>query len=66
MAYDAQHLPQDNETVYRLVLIDTVLHLPIAEAIVKKEDNETIYDFINKSTLAYNKKINNNRLKRRI
>lgn len=46
MAYDAQHLPQDNKTVYRLVLIDTVLHLPIAESIVKKEDNETIYDFI--------------------
>ena len=46
MAYDAQHLPQDNETVYRLVLIDTVSHLPIAESIVKKEDNETIYDFI--------------------
>ena len=27
---------------YRLVLIDTVTSLPIAEAIVEKEDKETI------------------------
>lgn len=36
MAYDAQHLPQNNKTVYRLVLIDTITYLPIAEAIVEK------------------------------
>ena len=42
MANDAQHLPQNNDVVYRLVLIDTVTSLPIAEAIVEKEDKETI------------------------
>ena len=56
MAYDAQHLPQNKKTVYRLVLIDTITSLPIAEAIVEKEDKKTIYDFINKSTPAYKRK----------
>ena len=56
MAYDAQHLPQNKETVYRLVLIDTITSLPIAEAIVEKEDNKTIYDFINKSTPSFKRK----------
>ena len=42
MAYDAQNLPQNNGVVYRLVLIDIITSLPIAEAIVEKEDKETI------------------------
>ncbi len=37
MAYGAQHLPQNKKTVYRLVLIDTITSLPIAEAIVEKK-----------------------------
>ena len=53
MAYDAQHLPQNNDVVYRLVLIDTITSLPIAEAIVEKEDKQTIYNFINKSTPSF-------------
>ena len=47
--YDAQWIPQGGEMVYRLVLIDIVNYLPIAEAVVEKEDNETIKDFIDKS-----------------
>ena len=41
---------------YRIVLIDTITELPIAETIVEKEDNKTIYDFINKSTPPFKRK----------
>ena len=54
--YDAQWLPQNGKFVYRLVLIDTIEYLPIAEAIVKKEDNETIKDFIDKSIPPHKRK----------
>ena len=52
-AYDAQWIPQGGKFVYRLVLIDINTYLPIAEAICKKEDKNTIKDFISKSIHAH-------------
>lgn len=47
--YDAQWIPDSGKFAYRLSLIDIVKYLPVAEAVVKNEDEDTIYDFINKS-----------------
>ena len=55
-AYDAQWLPYKGKFIYRLVLIDTIKYLPVAEAIVKTEDKKTIKNFINKSIPSYKRK----------
>ena len=48
-SYDAQYVHIERKRYYRLVLFDIVDNMPIAESIVKKETNNVIYDFINKS-----------------
>ena len=48
-SYDAQWIPIEGKFYYRLVLFDIVENMPIAECIVEKENNETIYEFINRS-----------------
>lgn len=49
VSYDAQWLPMMKDYVYRLILFDVVKNLPLAEAMVEKEDSDTIYEFIDKS-----------------
>lgn len=48
-SYDAQWIPIEGKIYFRLVLFDIVENMPIAECIVEKESNETIYEFINRS-----------------
>lgn len=55
-SYDAQWIPQNGKFVYRLTLVDIEYYLPIAEAIVEKEDDDVIKNFIKKS-LPGNKRI---------
>lgn len=48
-SYDAQWVFIERKLYYRLVLFDIVENMSIAESIVKKENNETIKEFISKS-----------------
>ena len=48
-SYDAQWVFIERKLYYRLVLFDIIENMPIAESIVKKENNETIKEFISKS-----------------
>ena len=48
-SYDAQWIPIEGKFYFRLVLFDIVENMPISESIVEKENNETIYEFINRS-----------------
>ena len=48
-SYDAQWVIIERKVYYRLVLFDIVENMPIAEAIVEKENNKTIKEFIRRS-----------------
>ena len=56
VSYDAKWIPNGSKFYYRLVLIDVEYYLPIAEAVVEKEDNDTVFNFIDKSIPKYKRK----------
>ena len=54
--YDAQWVRIDSKKwYYRLVLLDTINKMPVAELISENEDAETVKKFINES-IPYNKR----------